>query len=349
MTFRDREKRRYEAIKPGLFSKQAQLPGIYRNRRRLFCLAEDCSPENLHESLRDDAIAYFRRRGIPWHDGLPDPYGNEKALPSNHLCCSQCMCVNCLAPMMHDPHLLAEVFQVFLPELSKPLPFDADDPLDDGTQPFLAFEYVGTQNYLCESKWGTRGANCTSADFAFRFCRSDGLTQLVLGEWKYTEDYRGHKLPEPNNINPTRWKTYRQAFELWKSQQPLLPEYETFFVEPFYQLMRQTLLAQEMERAREIKADIVNVLHISPEANREFAYVFPSPAFGKFGSTVTEAWKALAPAGRFIPIYCEDLLRSIERCVNGTRSAWVNWLLRRYAWWKPDRSRRFVGNGSEFV
>ncbi len=334
MTFRDNEKYRYESIKSKLFSKQAQSPGTYKGKPRTFCLADDCSAENLHESIRDEAITYFKVSGIPWHEGFSDTSGGKKTLPSNHLCCSQSMCVNCLSPMMRDAELLTNVFRVFLPALLEPLPFQVDTPLENGKQPFLNFEYIGTENYLGETNWGTRGANCTSVDFAFMFRRNDGLIQLVLGEWKYTEEYRGRKLPEPEKINSTRLRVYRKAFEHWKDRQADLPNYEVFFVEPFYQFMRQTLLAQEMERAKEMGADIVSIVHISPKANREFALSFTSPKLVQYGRTVTEAWSNIAPEERFLSINSEDFLGAIGKVEGTSLKNWANWLLERYGWWR---------------
>lgn len=226
------------------------------------------------------------------------------------------------------------VFLKFFPELKEPMYFQENESLVNGRKLYLGFEYIGTKNYLGETNWGTRGANCTSVDFAFRFLRCDELVQLVLGEWKYTEEYRGRKLPEPERINTTRFQVYQRAFAKWKSCQPDLPPYEVFFVEPFYQLMRQTLLAQEMEKAREMGVDIVSLIHISPEANREFALGFTSPRLAKYGRTVTDAWKNLAPKDRFIPISSESFLTVIGQVAGGTRKAWADWLLRRYCWWR---------------
>jgi hypothetical protein len=45
------------------------------------------------------------------------------------------------------------------------------------------------------------------------------------------------------------------------------------FYEPFYQLMRQQLLAREMETARECGADVVSLLHIAPAQNACFQRV----------------------------------------------------------------------------
>jgi len=339
MTFRDTEKARYRTLKANLFSSAACSPGSYRGRLRPFCLADGHSAENLYESLREDAIAYFRDRRIPWHDGWPDREGKGRALPSNHLCCSQTACVNALWPLVQDSQLLAKVFRPFIPELAKPLPFDADGLLSDGTVPFLAFEWIGAKNYLGEVSWGTRGANATSADFSFRFRRYDGRVHLVLGEWKYTE-YYGKKVKDPESINRTRLRTYREAFHHWKASQLDLPPYHTFFVEPFYQLMRQTLLAQEMERggsrgAGEMEADIVSVIHVAPKANQEFGKSFEAaPCLSRYGRTVGAAWTQVAPEDRFLSISSESLLTLIEQVASASLRPWTDYLLARYGWWR---------------
>ena len=70
MALRDREKARYERVKPQLFSREAQRPGKYRNLPRSFCLADNHASENLYTGFRTTAIHYFRQRSIPWHGGL---------------------------------------------------------------------------------------------------------------------------------------------------------------------------------------------------------------------------------------------------------------------------------------
>ena len=335
MTFRDTEKKRYETLKLNLFSPEACKPGTYRKIPRSFCLADDHSAENLYASFREEAITYFRERHITWHDGLPDRYGNGRGLPSNHLCCSQSACVNCLWPLTRQPDVLTQVFRPFFPALAEALPFEADEPLSDGTKPFLAFEWIGTQNYLGEVGNRSRGANATSADFAFRFRRYDGRIQLVLGEWKYTE-YYPRKEPNPNS---TQLRVYRNAFDHWKTLRPELSDYRAFFVEPFYQLMRLTLLAQAMEQARldgegEMEADIVSVIVVVPKANRDYTERFTVPVFARYGRTVGSAWAYLAPADRFTSIAAESLLTVIEQVTPEPLHAWSDYLITRYGWWR---------------
>ena len=335
-TFRDSEKQRYRTLKPHLFSPAACRPGTYAGRPRDFCLADEHAAENLHGSLREEALRFFRERRIQWHK----PSG--PGLPSNHLCSSQVACVNALWPLARDPELLARVFGPLLPDLAEPLPFAAEQPLPDGALPFVAFEWIGTRGYLGESGARSRGANVTSADFAFRFRRRDGRVQLVLGEWKYTESY-SKRLPPPERLNPTQLATYREPFARWRERQPGLPAYEAFFVEPFYQLMRLTLLAQEMERAAalgagELDAEVVSVVQVVPRANRAFATGITSPELVRYGCCVAAVWDALAPAGRFAPVAAEGLLTLIEEVAPADKAAWAANLLRRYGWWRSPNS-----------
>jgi len=335
--FFDQEKVRQVALKPAFFSPAACEHGVYDavrtpGTRYPFCLHEHHAAENLLPALRDDAISYATSRGIPWHGG----HGGQ---PSNHLCSSQVACVNTLFPLVRDASTLAAVFRPFLPQLSVIAPFTEDKPLpaytatDPAPSPALAFEWIGAQNYLGERSWGTRGAAATSADFAFRFRRYDGRIELVLGEWKYTVQYTTHLAP-PEQLNTTRLATYRDAYARWKAVQPDLPPYEVFFSDPFYQLMRLTLLAQAMEADGKLGADIVSVVHVAPTANRGFGASITSPTLKPYGRTVSAIWAQIAPAGRFVAVSAESLLTVIELAAPPPLHPWRDDLLRRYGWWR---------------
>lgn len=334
MSFRNLEKERYQTLKPALFSPEAQPAGTYKKNPYPFCLADGYSPENLHRSFRNEAIEYFKKRNIPWHEGFDSADGSKNSLPSGHLCCSQSMCVNALFPMTTDKELLQKTFQMFFPEMKEPLPFHTDNPLPNGNYSYMCFEFIGEKVYFENEKNRQRGANCTSLDFAFFFRRYDKKRQLVLGEWKYTEEYKSHKLPPKEEINKTRWNTYKDDFDTWRADNPNVPMYEHYFVEPFYQLMRQSVLADRMQIYREMNADIVVHLHISPKANKEFSNSFTSPIFSKYGNTVLEAWKSIAPQDKFISVHSESLLTIIEQVVGEGKKQWAEWLLKRYGWWR---------------
>ena len=93
-------------------------------------------------------------------------------------------------------------------------------------------------------------------------------------------------------------------------------------------------IAQKMARAKELNADIVIHLHISPKANREFAEGFTSPIFADYGRTFIDAWKSIAPRDRFFSIDSESLLTAIEQVSPHDKEEWADWLLRRYGWWR---------------
>ena len=123
MGFREREKGRLMGLKGNLFSSEACEPGWYKRDIYLFCLAADHSSENLHRTIRSDALDYFRARKIPWHDG----YGPKRALPSNHLCCSQSACVNFWFPFVRQPAALRGVLQDIGYPVAEVLPFEVDE------------------------------------------------------------------------------------------------------------------------------------------------------------------------------------------------------------------------------
>lgn len=343
LSFRDKEKERYKEIKAKLFSSEAKQSGFYNKIEREFCLADEYSYENLYQGIRDSAITYFLIRGIPWHDGLKAGH-----LPSNHLCCSQSCCVNFLFPMVKRSDLVKSVFSLYYPEIAEVLPIVEDKPLTGGTSPFFAFEWTGNPDgdYLNEGKRKgrkpTRGANFTSADFVIRFREKDGRIHIVLGEWKYTEEY-GRSNKGSGAQGDVRRKTYTQFFKkkggVFSANEDLDRLYDGLFYEPFYQLMRLQLLAQEMEVNKEMGADTVSVLHISPEANVGFRKNVTSAYLkSRFpGTGVLEIWKELVSPDRFKSISTEDLINRIV----GTPAAdqeWVIYLKKRYRWSYPIQS-----------
>jgi hypothetical protein len=177
------------------------------------------------------------------------------------------MLPNFLFPFADKREALPTLLKPIFPNLKEMLPIE--DRL------YVAFEWIGQQNYLKEkiSRNGqrTRGANFTSADAAVRFRRTDGREQISLIEWKYTESYSSVNL-EVAASGQSRVEIYRWLFE--QSDCPIdkarLPCFEALFYEPFYQFMRQQFLAHEMEKARELGADVVSLLHIAPALNLDF-------------------------------------------------------------------------------
>lgn len=330
MGFRDREKRRLVPLKPELFSAEAQKPGTYKGKRYDFCLRDDRARENLYAGIRDDALSYFGERSIRWHDG-------SKGAPSNHLCCSQSFCVNFWFAFCDGPEPLAALLRGLGYDAVQMLPFELDRIAGDDKSRYVSFEWIGARNYLRERAGGrvardeerTRGQGFTSLDFAFRFRRSDGLIQIVAGEWKYTENYTNGNDIRISRNGTDRLDIYRPSLEAPGCQIALNGvSKEALFFDPFDQLMRQQLLCSAMECEGEMGADVVSLLHIVPAANREFLGRVTSPALRSVGADVHETWSRLVKQGRFAGIELEHALPLA--CRHAPEPEWAEYMRRRY-------------------
>jgi hypothetical protein len=236
-------------------------------------------------------MGLFEGEGIVWHDSIA-------AGPSNHLLDSQVQCVNALVPGVADPDFLKAAFGSVL-DIAEVLPIEADR--------CLTFEYIGVQDYLGERTGlsRTRGSMTTSADAAIRYRTAGGSVEIALIEWKFTEDYRGHELKPPRGA--PRADRYRA---LWEApdcplRTDLIP-YDDLFVEPFYQLFRQQLLACAMESAKELDASSVRVLHLCPTGNEGVHRALNRPSHVAAGSDVLEVWSQMCKhEDRFISVDTE--------------------------------------------
>jgi hypothetical protein len=328
--FLESEKRwqaKFKVISP-YFSDAARADGIYRGDARPFCLPLDRAEENLFSEIRKPAMAYFAAHGIKWHDG-------QRGKPSNHLCDSQVCCVNFLLPFATRSRALVAVLRPIFPAIHEML------PVEDGQ--YVTFEWIGQENYLGErvprNGKRTRGANSTSADAMVMFERTDGKRQIVLIEWKYTESYGGTSL-RVAKTGTDRTEIYRHLFlrDDCPLNKNLLPSFDSLFFEPFYQFMRQQFLAHEMEKAHELGADIVCVLHIAPEQNAAFRKV-TSPELVKLGKTATDIWKELVQTrGGFISVSTEHLFGNLSIDHLPEMRAWVEYIGARYKWVRQGKA-----------
>jgi hypothetical protein len=329
-TFLESEKLRqvrFKATSP-YFSEPAHADGVYKGRPRPFCLPRAYADENLFPDIRHSAPAYFAAHGIKWHDG-------QNNRPSNHLCDSQVCCVNFLFPFADSPEALTHLLRPILPDVQEML------PVEDGH--YVAFEWIGQENYLNEKipRGGkrTRGANFTSADAAVMFERRDGRRQFVLIEWKYTESNSGKDLRIAKSGTDRR-DIYRPLFERddCPINRELLPDFDSLFYEPFDQLMRQQLLAHEMERQQEACANTVSVLHIAPEHNIDFRRV-TSPSLQQLGTTAIDVWTRLVRLPyRFLSVSTESLFGGLSAEELPGMREWLEYIMTRYSWLGSDEA-----------
>jgi hypothetical protein len=200
----------------------------------------------------------------------------------------------------------------------------------DGRPWFIGFEWIGRVDYLNEAnKDGqrVRGAHVTSADAVVRF-RHQGRNETLLIEWKYTEKYGSPISSEGNSTRVGRYKDLAFAPAGPISSQVGL-KLEDFFYEPFYQMLRQQMLAFEMQRAKEDDVDRVRVLHIAPAASRALRNV-TSPALRRFGDDAFAVFQSILtrPEG-FVSKSTESLFGPLLLELKST-SAWAAYLSKRY-------------------
>jgi hypothetical protein len=244
-----------------------------------FCLPVEYADFNLLPEIRAGALAIFAELGIPWHAGVREG-------PTNHLLSSQVQCVNALTSMVSEPDRINAAFGHVV---------DIQEVLQIEPGRFLTFEYIGPvgKDYLHEAKNGIllRGAHCTSIDAAFRFRNGTGLVELALVEWKYTESYRRRA---PNRVkDAVRAGRYEDLYQALDGPVHNRVPLHLLFDEPFYQLLRQQLLASELERHRVAGAEIVRVLHVLDPANVAYQTSIAEPAMKELGDTVDEIWSFL--------------------------------------------------------
>jgi hypothetical protein len=250
MSYRDDQKKWAEDLLPEFF--RAEGNGKFANGNDYpFVLKK---PElNLWDGIREDAISYFSENSIPWWEATENG-------PTGHLLSSQVACVNHLFLLRQRQDLATAVLQNIDPAIV------SAELLDDG---YVEFEIIGQKNYLNE-KQHTRGANATSID-AVMLGRKKKKNILVSIEWKYTENYGGECL----YIEP-RWEIYNPLMK--EENSPIdskiakrfgTEPFKPLYYEPFYQLMRQTLLSWKMAEANEYGADDYLHLHIVPDENTE--------------------------------------------------------------------------------
>ena len=260
------------------------------------CLPSESAEHNLLPDVRAAAIELFAAEGIQWHAAI-------NSGPTNHLLSSQVQCVNALAPGLKDPAFVATAFDGVLP---------IAEAVEVEPQRYLTFEYIGDADYLHERAGlaRTRGSMTTSADAAVAYRSTAGGKELALIEWKFTENYVGHELGAPRGA--PRQDRYRDLWEATDNplRRDVIP-YDDMFVEPFYQLMRQQLLAHAIEKSTTNDYDVVRVVHICPTENAGVHSALNRDSHRAAGTDVLEIWrKVCGDSDRFISMDSARFLAS---------------------------------------
>lgn len=308
MNYRKSEREKVLRIRDDFFKDPGN--GEHLNVDYPFVLEQ--AEKNLWTKIRKEALKYFADYKIVWWPG--------SVMPSGHLLSSQVSCVNHLFFLRNDKDAALKVLQNIKSDFVEVCP-----DFEDG---YIGFEVVSKHSYLgevAEGKEQTRGANCTSVDAMMTGKLKNGKKIQVLIEWKYTEFYPKSDKSEGSS-GATRKDRYDALIEDKDSPITRTVSIANFYYEPFYQIMRQTLLAWQMtkNKAKELNAEDWLHFDVIPENNLNLRYQVPAPDLIQSG--IEEAWKSqlkepqkynvITPQKLLKPIIFETKYRSLVNYLN---------------------------------
>jgi hypothetical protein len=100
--------------------------------------------------------------------------------------------------------------------------------------------------------------------------------------------------------------------------------------------MCQQFLAHEMEKAEELEANIVSLLHIAPVANLDFQRI-TSPGLRNIDSTATQVWSKLVKGSRrFLSVSTEEMFGAFPIHQYQALKPWWEYIRARYSWVGKD-------------
>jgi hypothetical protein len=209
---------------------------------------------NLYPSIREEVLNYFKENKITW-------WGGKK--PTGNILSSQTACLNHLFPIRNDKsavlNLLKSISDNFIDVF----------PIDEKLKGYIQFEAVGGDENLLNEGTNTRGSQCTSIDALIYAKHRDGRKFLIPIEWKYVERYYN----EDKSIGSKGDERKSRYVHLIRESQYLIYDntLSCCWLEPFYQLMRQTLWAEQMliHKPTGFEADDYMHIHVIPDGNKE--------------------------------------------------------------------------------
>lgn len=320
-------------------SPQGRMPSDDKGLRNPHLLAIGSEEENLYPGIRGagGAVAFFRRRSIRWWKSSKSGNDSRTDGPTRNMASSQVACVNFLLPLAGIPGALLEALLAIDNDVTSII-----DIAHEGNVSPVEFEWVGLGSSL--EGVGTRGANATSVDAFMVAETAAGLRRAYLLEWKYVEQYLAANpdFKGRGKSGDTRRRRYegrfRAGFSSFTPQDA--QELDGFLYEPFYQIMRQRLLADRMVHQREFGIDEAKVVVVVPEENRAYRTVTDGsrttspPLSHRFPhlETVEAIMQAMLkePWAQFRMVAPSILLESVNRVLPPDTRAWAGYWRERY-------------------
>ena len=334
-------KRRQEVFRDSsqTISEQGKRPADDKGVRNPHLLAVGCEEENLFPGIRgaEGAIGFFSQRNIGWWKNSRSGDNSKANGPTRNMASSQVACVNFLLPLAGIPGALLAALRALDGDVRSIM-----DIRHEGRTSTVEFEWIGIPRSL--EGGTTRGANNTSVDAFLTVETESGRKRAYLLEWKYVESYLSSKPDFKGAGSPgeTRRRRYTNPFHAsYSSFNPsAAPELEDFFYEPFYQIMRQRLLADRMVEKGELGVDEAKVVVVAPEENQAYRRVSDgrtliSPSLSeRFPEleTVQEVMRACLknPDAQFDIVAPSQILDGVVRSLPDESAEWANYWRERY-------------------
>ena len=316
-------------------SQQADDKGL----RNPHLLALGCEEDNLYPAIRGTggAVGFFGERNIKWWKNARSGDDTKVDGPTRNMASSQVACVNFLLPLARIPGALSAVLRALDDDVRAVVDIHHEDRIAT-----VEFEWLGIPRSL--EGGTTRGAQNTSVD-AFLIAETlTGRRRAYLLEWKYVEQYLRTR-PEfkgEGKSGDTRRRRYAAPYHAsFSSFKPgTAPDMDDFLYEPFYQIMRQRLLADRMAQQNELEVDEAKVVVVVPEDNRAYRAlsdgraVTSPPLARRFPhlGTVEEVMRASLkdPETQFKMVSPSLLLEGVVRSLPDETVEWANYWRERY-------------------
>jgi hypothetical protein len=271
---------------------------------------------NIYEPIRNDVLEYFVKNDISfWHA----PRASEpRYKPTGHTLSSQVCCINHLFPIRHDEKTVLSIARQFCPGIKEIFTIPTDKHLPG----YIQFESVTDNDYLHELQ-KTRGSNCTSVDALIYGLHENNKKYIIPIEWKYTEYYDNQDKSIEDRDGETKGTEGKGKERLERYSNLInnskylkrLSNYRNsvYYFEPFYQLMRQTLWAEQMinhNKTETIKAEEYMHVHIIPKMNLKLLEKKYKPS----GKNMENTWKnCLRHTEKYKIVDPEDIIKILDK------------------------------------
>ena len=285
---------------------------------------------NLYPNIRGKAKTYFDKNKIAFWGG--------KTITGNTLS-SQVSCLNHLFQIRYDSDATKSIIQALAGDS---INIDSMIKIESKTEiyvnQYIAFEMVSDMDRLNEGKL-TRGKTCTSIDAFAIALDKDKKRHVIVIEWKLVEDDSGNKAPTNTTSKDqklifsgqTRVKRYGQLIQSSHSIAKL--KNDTFYDSslfnlPFYELMRQTLWAENNKE--DFMADDYLHINVIPRDNpmRHKNYKCVNNIMG-----IANGWKSLLTDYgklRYVDADPYLIVETLEKEYHNQYSGLINYLKKRY-------------------